>query len=104
MGLEIQAKGMRLRPRVRCDGCGDFIEQGLGNVLHPLPDNKGAVRELLFFHKHCDHQLHRQRGRHALPSGEMWMDLDVWLMFLLTNSGYKVPAATRHAKTVSEFG
>ena len=70
-----------LCPRIRCDGCKDLIEDGVGNVFWPEKQGQASTTDLTFMHKACPDGV--SRGWRA-SGGE---DLAHFLVFLTANSG-----------------
>ncbi len=97
--IEIHERDGLLCPVIVCDHCGETIKRGNGIVLHRQRD--GYPASPIFAHKLVDGgpaPCQLAEGRRFMA----WEDLDVFLCYLLQNSGTKITDATRRkAKMLS---
>jgi hypothetical protein len=88
-------------PVIACDFCGKPINDGKGNFLWN-PDTEGEITEIYFSHKGCDNSLEHallERGIHT-----MWMDLDLFMLWLVNNSKVDLKEAEKSHKFLKEQG
>jgi hypothetical protein len=89
MGIEMYHHEGRTGPRIRCDGCKEFITDGTGNVEHLVDVESGEpVGQIFFFHKTCPDGYHRQLkpdAKNRLQDASY--ELDHILIWLAQNSG-----------------
>lgn len=66
-------------PRIRCDGCGQLISDGIGNVFWSGDTDEEAPT---FAHKTCPDGAHREPQPHQMSE-----DLNHFLVYLVENAG-----------------
>ena len=85
-------------PRIRCDGCGEYITDGMGNVEWKDGDgHKPVAGTQRFVHKRCPDG----RERHNTP--DPWMELDLYLIRVLLNTRIDIDQAQGHQQQSEEF-
>lgn len=92
MGLEIVTKDGRHCPTFICDHC--LLEITNARQGNYEWDEEGGAA--LFLHKNCCYSSDRSRGRLDFNMG-----LDVFVAYLLNNSGLNTPRQIRQAQEVA---
>jgi ribosomal protein L24E len=88
-------------PVIVCDFCSKPIEDGKGNFLWN-PDTEDDITEIYFSHKGCDHSL--EHALHERGITTMWMDLDLFMLWLENNTKLDMKKARESHKAMKELG